>query len=655
MGSSLEFMIDVKQRASGNAVSELDRLESQLEIASNKYKELESAAANAQKKLDAHGSKLQAAKIDLGDAVKSGDSAAAAHAAGAIQKLSAEEDKLKAHAAGAQAAMHKQAAELTSLANETGGLAKQEKAMKDAEHAAETLGQRSKKLGNAFGGLPGPLGAVGQRIGNAIDDFSDLKEAFGGAGAAAAVGALSIFALAAAATVGAAKVLELAVSAADAQRDLELTTQAILENEDAGSNLADAYSDIARDTGIGSARLVELTRSLKDANVSAEEMPAALEALAEQEKALGDSSGTQKLIDKLKSGQETVGQLADEMDKKFGGIVESKLLGLTSQFDRLKRGLGSFGASLDIEPLLKGLKTIVDLFDDDTAAGRQMQDTFKSIFQPLLDGATSALPSVRRGILYVELGIVDLEVALDPLATKIRDSFETGILGDFAVALSATGGVADVVSASFEGVVATWETAIDALTAMIGLVQDLSSGMGDLGGAAKGATGPVGNLTTNAAGGLPSAMEGVGENTSKGLADGITTGGSLAEAAMGGVVGGVIGIARAGFDQHSPSKLFEHIGLMNMAGLEIGHEKGANDVEAGIDRLTSVPSASPVARSSGGASVVFNEGAIKIDVSGGADPEAVREAAREGVREALEEAGLELGADIFGDEEDEAA
>ena len=52
-------------------------------------------------------------------------------------------------------------------------------------------------------------------------------------------------------------------------------------------------------------------------SVSAADMPAALKAIAMQEKALDDTGGTAALIDDLKSGKKAAGELASEMESKF--------------------------------------------------------------------------------------------------------------------------------------------------------------------------------------------------------------------------------------------------------------------------------------------------------------------------------------------------
>ena len=86
----------------------------------------------------------------------------------------------------------------------------------------------------------------------------------------------------------------------------------------------------------------------------------------------------------------------------------------------------------------------------------------------------------------------------------------------------------------------------------------------------------IAGVITTAIGGLPGKMLEIGGNIVKGLWDGISgLTGWLADQ-VGGFVTGIIDKAKEGFDINSPSKEFEYIGKMCVAGYDQGMEEFAD-------------------------------------------------------------------------------
>lgn len=426
MASGTEFQIEIAQRLTGaNVVTELQKLEIGLVSAKAKYADLERGALTLQKAIDRNASALGSVRTEMAAAMQAGDPARFWKLAAAMSALEKQESLLTAKSASAKGALDAQGKAVLEQASQIGQLTKAQAASNvDIAGAGAAL----KKFG-------GPLGKVGDTVNDTIEGFEKLSASVGteaavalGFVAAAVAVAAVLFVVAGAALAAGAAFAKWSIQQADATRELSLTTRAMSDSDAAGAELSRTFGDITADTGIAAGRLNDLTGSLREAGVTAADMPDALRGIAIQEAALGNQNGTQKLIDDLKEGRTSARALAKDMDDRLGGVVQDRMLGINEQMGTLQRNLSNTFASENIEPFLKGLQKLIALFDDSTESGRAMRVLFESIFQPLIDGSGGAFVQIERFFLGMEIEILKIAILVKKLAKQF-DFDTSGMTG----------------------------------------------------------------------------------------------------------------------------------------------------------------------------------------------------------------------------------
>jgi len=295
-------------------------------------------------------------------------------------------------------------------------------------HVNRTFARSSEdvsKLQSGFAAMGGPLGRLGQQASQPIKAFADLRQVIGGTRAAMIVGVIGVAALAAAIVVLTAVMVAGVVAAAaytvklgDMRRSAGLAKEAFDAMNPAIAGLD--YAGLSRDTGVASDKLQGLAKALRDAKVAADDLPAALRAAALAEKAGG---GAASFIADLKAGKLSVQEFAAVTEQKLGGVVARQMLGLEAQGTRFKANVGGLFGGLNIEPALKGLRTLVALFDENTAAGKAIKLVFETIFKPLIDNAQNAAYFVEAFAIGFLIGITKMYIAVKPVIRAIADFF----------------------------------------------------------------------------------------------------------------------------------------------------------------------------------------------------------------------------------------
>lgn len=671
MSNALQFTIDILSRMQGNAVSEVQRLEVALKSAESDYKALTSAATKAQAALESNAAKLAQAQEIAAKIGAEGDKVSYDKAVAEVGKLVKKEKELATAAHKAAEELKKQGKHYQEIADQTGKAKKAEKeiaAGKDKAKAAENLG----KLKGAVGSLPGPLGKAGSKALDMADNFKDMAEGMGKGAAVGVTAAAAIALVIVALYAGIAALMIYSVKMADAARTTRLTAEAWMGSKAAGDAMTATWRKVERQTGIGVDRQIELTKSLKAAKVAAKDMPDALKAIALQEQALGDQSGTQELIDNLKAGKKTAAEMSAEMETQFGGVVAQKMRSLDNLGSRMKSNLANLFGSLDIEPLLKGLEKIVDMFDESSASGKALKQLFEDIGQPLINAFADAMPSIQRFIIGLEIGFYKVAAVIKPFAGTIKEAFTTGPLSKFisaadagkyvmyglgiviaTVALASVASIAlmalpfAVVAAAIYGVVKAYQELksmfsqhykLGAAASGEGLVkidadswmkdQARDAGMVDLADAAKPQA-------------LNSGQE-IAKMLTAGIVGGIEGGQGAINAAAAGAVDSATSAAKAAADAHSPSRLWGRLGRDMTAGLAIGIDDGKGDVERAAGDIGGVTP--PVGNTD--KSTRSNVVTINLTIQGNAD-EAMLARTKEMLTAALEDAGIEMGAPVL--------
>lgn len=662
MAGESDFLMEIDARMNGadQALSALDQLESAIAGGKERFSELSKASAKTSSALEKVGASINEASSALLRASQVDDMKGAERAAKQLEKLVAKENSLKAAAASTSTALDKQEHELRQLATAFGDASKAAKQLEKADPP-----DFAKKL-EGIGKVAAPLSGLSMPVKDALEGFSALGVpinglTLGAAGAALAIGALTIK-LAGAAIEAAKFALNLGL----AERNMGLTLQAMEGGATAGGQLRDAFSATTAATGILPDRLLDITRSLKEAGIAGADLPVALKAIAIQESALADSGGTQKLIDSLKEGKVTAADLASEMDSKFGGVVEQRIKGLDQQWAIFTDRLGTFVSKLPLDALLSMLQVVGDLFDSSTASGAAMAAIFDALVPSIGDGS-SAVEIFESVVLSCVEATLDLSIAWKRLkkstgldSTSISNMtglsmLATMALGQLQLGLAGVSGVAEMVSFSMDQLGAAWD-------ALAGGAQDLWT---DVKAAFNDGASWIGAQ--------------IARFTALGAAviDGLTMGLASGSKKLGDTMNAQVNIVKtaasgpAGFNSKSPSKWAIELGGDVMAGFPIGFDSGLpamndslldaiGDVKGesskSFDNMSAAMGVRPRSGRRGGGDVVIQSGGITININGAdaTDVDRVRAVVHEALVAELQGVSEELGYPASGEEEEAA-
>lgn len=483
-----------------------------------------------------------------------------------------------------------------------------------AGHVDKSISGQTESLAKLQGGLSavgGPLGRLGSALVAPVKGFEEMSSTMGRsnammlvAAAGAAIVVAAILAIAAAAVIGTAKLAMWAIGLADAGRSAELSSQAFEAMTPELVGLRGEFAALEQDTGLGTAALRDLTKTLTDAKVSAADMPAALRAAALAEAALG-KGGSAEFVAQIKEGKQAVSELANEAQSKLGGIVARQMLGLEAQSTRLKSNVASIFGGLEITPVLEGVQTLVGLFDKSTAAGQAMKLLFEKVFQPLIDQAQNAAYVVEAFALGFLIGLTKVYLFIKPVIAAVAElfGFDDTSLADvlllakkagevFAVAFVVVAAVVAALTVAITtvvGVISAWNAILWAgIAAFVAFNVMVVKGLYDFFtnlpkyiSMAIAAVSAFAGRLLSAIGGAADSVRAyfaglnwaeIGTNIVLGLARGITGSAGAVINAIGGVINNAIGSAKRLLGIASPSKVFAGIGEYTGEGFVGGVE-----------------------------------------------------------------------------------
>lgn len=466
-------------------------------------------------------------------------------------------------------------------------------AYKSQANASTKAAQKANALEHAANLLPASLKGIALRGVDATKRYGELSKQLGEAEAKALVSRIAfiavgvaVAAVTVAAAAGVVALTSWGVGLANAARNAQLAKTAYSALSDQAAAGAAAWENVSRVTGLSSDRLRGLTDQLISARVSAADMPTALQAVATAEAALGQG-GASQFIDRLKSARTSVQALASETEAKFGGVVSQQLLSLEAQGARLKTNVSKLFSGLEIGGLLNGLRLLVNLFDENTESGKALKFLFDSIFQPLVNAATKALPLIEGFFLGIALGAMRIYIALHPVVKAVGEFLgfnEPTTEETFKKVAKAGEMVAYVVGA----VIAVFallallivgklvagfvilSAQVAAVIAVFALVYKASEYIYDAFGAAWDYLKSI-------------DLAEVGRNILQGLANGIKAAGSMVLNAITGVVSGAINAAKKLLGIASPSKVMFAFGGFTGEGFADGLEAEKANVNAAFD------------------------------------------------------------------------
>ncbi len=589
---------------------------------------LTSSLVEAGRKSDAYADAVRRLNSDLGAARAASEAANAALSVGADRYSELERDALRAakavenanskgrlspglvqQALAARNALESYAAELKPLEENSARataaqkqleaeLARVTKTAHDADQRNALLNIRFEKMGQAVNLLPGPLRGLAQSALQAARANQGLTSVLGSSAATTALAVVGLLAVAAAIVFVTAKLVEgyaafvrYAAVTADAARSAALSREAFASLDASTASAAASFDRVTDSTGQTQDQLIALTRQLREAKVSAAQMPAALRAAALAESALG-KGGASEFVAKLKAGTLAVSAFAAEAQSKFGPIVSRQLLSLTVQSERFNRLWSGLFDGLNLEPVLGAIATLVSNLERGAPIADFLRLTFGGLFSLISDNAQASAFAVEAFFLGFAIEATKAYLAIRPFVGGLGDLFTD--LDSFRALGEITADVLITLAATF-GALAT---AIGLIIAPLQTVQTLWKFFGPTSSDSAAAVASVTNL---------------GRDQALGMALGIADGSGLVAAAASLMAGSSVSAAQETLDSHSPSRVMAQVGLDAAAGYTGGLDEGAPAAQGSMANLVAP---GPAVAAATTAPAAPGGGGSKIDLSG---------------------------------------
>lgn len=649
-----EYIIEIAAQLPDGptTIAELDRLTATLTGAGRRSDDFQAAMKRLGNDLDVAKTAAKAANdaLALGsdnyrvlerDALKASKAVERAAAKGVVP------DEIAKQAKAADIALAQYGFQLAALEKASKGADTEQarlaghldKVRKVAQHVDERNAKSIEKygrLGQAAGLIPGPIGDIARASVRAGQAQAGLSATFGGSaiaalGAIAAVAALVAVVVAAtvAAVAGAVAFVQYATSVGDTAREAAITREALgaLSAETAAA--VGSFDAVSAATGLADDRLADITKQLRAAKVSAEDMPAALRAAATAEAALG-KGGAAEFLDRLRKNEAGVQDLADEIDAQLGGLAARRLRGLAAQSDKLGKLWRGLFDGINIEPVLDAVSILVGMFDKANPLAQAMGAAIQGAFSIVEKYAVAAAYAVEAFALGFAIELTKLYIAVKPALkwiaelfgfkdTSLRETLDAAVVagkifaGVFIVALGAIAVLVAAAAVAFAVFAAPVFVLVGAVSALVyGLV--LLEGV--LVSAVLGAFAAVTAFITET---IPQWAS-LGADLIAGLVQGIIGGIGSVISAVTDTVGGAINAAKEALGIASPSKVFAEIGDMTVMGFTGALDAGTVDANASMSSLvTPDPAVSTAATSAGAAPAQAKGGAAPsagIDLAG---------------------------------------
>jgi hypothetical protein len=572
-------------------------------------------------------SKDEAALARVDAAVRSSalglDKLRAAHAKSAEAARAAEGTKGAAAAvarreasAAALASAQKQHSALAAGKPELLALAKQKQAVLDQNAAAKRASAEQ--------------AAAAKALAKAREDASD-KAAEGRIAAqhAAMLGAAGA-AVTLAAAIGTATVATVAfgLSAAGAARDARILADALTGSASLGKEFDTVVTQLASKVPMARGQIADLARELNLMKLGRRDMQAGLAAIAITTSAIGDAAGGvvkgvvqssaamkrftlgarnmwgeyQGLAGSGLSSMDVLSALAKQLgvgvgevekrlrlgqvklkdglraleaasQARFGKTIAAQMLSVNTQFTKARENLANMVSGVDLEPALKGLESLLSVFDESTVVGNNLKTLLNVGLGGLSKALGALLPLGKDFFLELTIGALEMYLAVRPIARQIRDWIEpfltaenAALAGKVAVysLAAAFGAVALSAALALAFIALPFVIAGTAIWALVKVARAAWSFLGESGREA------AAWIIQGLVGGLLAGVAPV-------LAAVANLGTSLAEKFK--------SVLQIG----SPSKLFFRYGVNIDEGAEGGIDAGAGDVQRAVDDMAPVP------------------------------------------------------------------
>lgn len=584
------------------------------------------------------------------DAIKE-SAAAMRDLRGKSDEVKAAKDQLTAKIRAEEAAVTKATLQLAKQGTTYEALAKKEKAAGEAKKA---LADKSNAMGKAISTAGGPVASLKDKLGSLGELLGGTEGGMAAVVGIAALAAAAIVAVGVAAAGAAYELAKFIIVSADAARMMQLTRKANLNGNDQwAKNLGDQVDRIARTVPIAKEKLNELGISLAKSRIGGQTMVDSMEAISGATAAAGEDLGNKLkgLIDagaitrrfrldpqelrgmdldfeevaqayatgmhvslgrakkELTSGRMSLADgakaLKDAVNAKFGGINAEKMLGLGNQFKKLTADLAGLAKDVNLTPILKGIKSLADNFDQANVNGVAMKHIVETIGKSLGITFTEGVPKVQDFIDHAVLGALKLEYWWLRAKHAFAEAFGTKTSLEFVA-----------FKAGLEGVGATVLSMVPGLGLVVTGIRLLSATWTELSAVNEKWLDVCVSLKREI---LAVDWESVGSNVIDGIRNGLESGATRLVNKVKGLADDIKKAFTDPLDMHSPSKVFEAYGKNIPAGAEQGIEAGTPAVHAAAAAMAPTPGEGGRGAAGGGGSVVLHFSPTIVVQGGGGD------------------------------------
>jgi hypothetical protein len=377
-------MVDGVSDAAGEAAAALEKLQSQIESDTKALAQLEKALKNLKRSTKPNEEE--------------------------INRVTKAIAQLKERIAGSQASVIAQGGSLVKSASK-----------------ADAFKKKLQEISKVASLMPGPLGGVVSRL-----------AAFASAGTGAKIALVAVaagfVALAVGAAVAGKSLTNYAVQAQNARRaellQLESVTRlrtvyatAFRLPRDNAAELQTTIDKVSASVSIGRDEVAQYAIQLEKMGVRANNMPAALKAVATAASGWGTEQANQTATwaAQLAITGGNVNKLAERVDRQIGGNVKKRMLDLNVQQKKLAESQQALFGSVDISGLLKANKAFNDMFAQSTASGRALKQFLGSLIQPMVDAWAAGLTASKNFFLQLMIWGVRVAIMWQRVRLGLRD------------------------------------------------------------------------------------------------------------------------------------------------------------------------------------------------------------------------------------------
>jgi hypothetical protein len=346
----------------------------------------------------------------------------------------------------------------------------------------------------------------------------------------------------------------------------------------AGDQLYESVKSVAAASSLSTEEVGGLAASLYKARLSGEKLKIALQAAATAQSVQGPEAANAIIMQARNLNLYGMGvkDLAKRVEGLWGAQAKAKLLNYNVQLTKARANISKLFADVKITPFLEGLRSVLKIFDQSTASGKALKTILDKIVQPIIDGATKAMPIVKMFFKGMIIGALMFVVAILRVKNFLEDVFGSGdwFQGIDMLDVALYTGIA--VAGLFGAAILAVGIALADLAVPIALVVGFFAAIVVV----------VKRVTSFF---LGIDWKDLGSSVVRGIAEGIVNGASWVYEAISGLGDKVKAWFKDAFKIHSPSRISFGFGRQLDMGLAQGIHAGMGDIRkelAPMSRMT---------------------------------------------------------------------